>query len=269
MKKKSPGQDAVARNKEAWNASAKHHVASQPWRNLLAAVRNPGFSCLDATLTSLLCRVGIQGKDVVQLGCNNGRECLSLLGLGAKSVVGIDQATEFLGQAEELASVSPHNPRFIEADVYVLPPDLRGQFDMALITIGVLNWMPDIGQFFACVARTLRSGGALVIYETHPFLEMFAPQSNDPFRLAESYFRTQPFVDDRAIVYEGQGQPIGKPSFWYVHRLSAILSGVMSAGLTIAHFEEYAHSNREETYKVYERQLAQLPMCYTLTAIRA
>jgi len=31
-------------------------------------------------LTQLLIEVGIDGKDVVQLGCNNGRECLSLCG---------------------------------------------------------------------------------------------------------------------------------------------------------------------------------------------
>jgi ubiquinone/menaquinone biosynthesis C-methylase UbiE len=135
----------------------------------------------------LLTQTGVDGKDVVQLGCNNGRESLSLFALGARSVVGVDQSGAFLEQARELASRSPHAPQFIEADTHHLPAQLQERFDLALITIGVLNWMPDIGEFFRHVARTLKPGGALVVYETHPFLEMFDPEAVDPFRLASSY----------------------------------------------------------------------------------
>ena len=97
---------------------------------------------------------------------------------------------------------------------------------------------------------------------------MFDPESTDPFRLTESYFRTEPFVDNRTIVYEGRGRESGLSCYWFVHTLSSIFTAITSADLRIAHFQEYAHSNREHTYDVYENQKAQLPMCYTLTAIR-
>ncbi|WP_367153206.1 methyltransferase domain-containing protein, partial [Leisingera sp. F5] len=59
--------------------------------------------------------------------------------------------------------------------MYSLPSGIRRDFDFAVITIGVLNWMPDLGRFFQSVAGLLRPGGRLVIYETHPVLEMFEP----------------------------------------------------------------------------------------------
>jgi SAM-dependent methyltransferase len=258
----------VASNKAAWNASAPHHKTTETWRTLRAAVSRSDFSCFDFTLTQLLASIGVVGKDVIQLGCNNGRECLSLLGLGAQRVVGVDQSSAFLDQARELASVSPHEPEFVEADIHSLPPELNGRFDVALITIGVLNWMPDLGVFFPCVSKTLRRGGTLVVYETHPFLEMFAPESADPFRPTESYFRTTPFVEERVIVYEGESAGKSAPYYWFVHRLSDIFTAVLTSGMRISAFKEFEHSNREEAYAIYEHQQAQLPMCYTLAAIK-
>jgi len=84
----------------------------------------------------------------------------------------------------------------------------------------------------------------------------------------ESYFRTEPFVDDRVIVYDGQSPAKGPLSYWFIHRLSDIVTALITADLTIAHFKEYPHSNREETYDLYQNQKAQLPMCYTLTALK-
>jgi len=261
-------QQAIASNKAAWNESAAHHKATEHWQGLLEAVGEPGFSCLDPTLTALLLQVGIKGRDAVQLGCNNGRESLSLYGLGASSVVGIDQSDAFLAQAAELASRSPHAPEFIETDIHHLPERLHGRFDIALITIGVLNWMPDIALFMRHVASTLKAGGTLVIYETHPFLEVFDPEAANPMLPATSYFRREPFVQHEAIVYEGASKGAAAASYWFVHTLGEIVSAAIAAGLQLRHLQEYPHSNREEVYDQYEDQAAQLPMCYTLTAVK-
>jgi SAM-dependent methyltransferase len=261
-------EKAIACNRDAWNDSARHHKDTPEWRARLTAVGDRDFCCMDDTLRGLLEQVGVDGKDVVQLGCNNGRECLSLFALGARSVVGVDQSEAFLDQARELASRSPHAPEFIEADIHHLPTELHGCFDVALITIGVLNWMPDIGEFFRHVAQTLKPGGSLVMYETHPFLEMFDPESADPYRPDSSYFRSEPFVQDQPIVYEGKVDQQAASSYWFAHTLGAIFTGAIDAGLQISHFKEYPHSNREELYDRYEQQTAQLPLCFTLVALK-
>lgn len=261
-------QQAVARNKAAWDASAALHKDTATWKALLQSVAEPGFSCLDPTITDLLQSVGVAGKTVVQIGCNNGRESLSLFGLGAREVVGVDQSTAFLAQARELADVSPHNPQFIEADIHHLPERLLGRFDIALVTIGVLGWMPDVALFMQHVASTLTPGGTLVIYETHPFLEVFDPQAANPLLPASSYFQRDPFVLQASIVYEGLTEVPGPTSYWYVHTLGSVVSAAIAAHLQIEHLREYPHSNREELYDQYEHQPAQLPLCFTLTAIK-
>lgn len=265
---KSPDHSVIAGNREAWNHSAEYHRNSGAWQKLLTEVSASGFSCFDPVITQLLNKVGITGKAIIQLGCNNGRECLSLMGLGARIAVGVDQSSAFLSQARELAALSPHDSEFVEADIHDLPQALHTRFDVALITIGVLNWMPDLSSFFACAAEILRPGGTLVIYETHPFLEVFDPEADNPFEVAESYFRTEPFVDEAAIVYEGTADAKTVPSYWFIHRLGDIFSALIDAKLEIRHFQEYPHSNREEAYDFYMNRKAQLPMCYTLTATK-
>jgi SAM-dependent methyltransferase len=214
----------------------------------------------------LLQDVGVAGKDVVQLCCNNGRESLSLFGLGARAVVGVDQSRAFLQQARELAALSPYSPEFIETDIHHLPGRLHARFDIALVTIGVLGWMPNVALFMRQVATTLKPGGTLVMYETHPFLEVFDPRAANPLLPASSYFQREPFVLQESIVYEGQGAVEGPTSYWFVHTLGSVVSAAIAAGLQIGHLQEYPHSNREELYDQYEDQAAQLPLCFTLTA---
>ncbi|TFY91249.1 class I SAM-dependent methyltransferase [Pseudomonas nabeulensis] len=261
-------QKAIACNKDAWDQSASLHKATDTWSTLLKSVGDPGFSCLDPTISGVLVEIGVADKDVVQLCCNNGRESLSLYGLGARSVVGVDQSRAFLQQACELAALSPHTPEFIESDIHHLPPQLHERFDIALVTIGVLGWMPDVVQFMRHAASTLKPGGSLVLYETHPFLEVFDPRAPEPLLPATSYFRREPFVLQESIVYEGLGEQAGPTSYWFVHTLGAVVSAAIAANLQISHLQEYPHSNREELYDQYEHQPAQLPLCFTLTATK-
>jgi len=149
-----------------------------------------------------------------------------------------------------------------------LPHSLQARFDIALVTIGVLGWMPDVKQFMRHVASTLKPGGTLVMYETHPFLEVFDPRAQNPFLPASSYFQREPFVLQESIVYEGQGEVAGPTSYWYVHTLGDVVSAAIRADLQITNLQEYPHSNREELYDQYEHQPAQLPMCFTLTATK-
>jgi SAM-dependent methyltransferase len=256
----------TAANRAAWDASAALHARGESWDRLTAGFAEPGFSTLDPTLSAALAKIGLRGKRVVQVGCNNGREILSCLSLGAAEGLGIDQSAEFLGQASDLAARSGLGCRFLCADIYSLPPDTPRGFDLALVTIGVLNWMPDLPGFFASVAGLLGHGGDLLIYETHPFLEVFDPLAPDPFTPASSYFRTEPFILDEAIVYDGQTAPAVPPSYWFVHTMGAILNAIMDAGLVLTRLDEFAHSNREVDYDKYENREAQLPMCYLLTA---
>jgi len=257
----------VAANKAAWDEAAPHHRAGASFAALLKGFAMPGFSCLDAVANEVLGGLQPAGKAVAQLCCNNGREILSVKNLGAGPCVGFDQSAAFLAQARELAAAGRLDCRFVEGDVYRIPKEFDGAFDIVLVTIGVFGWMPDLGAFFDVVARLLRGGGALFVYEQHPIMIMFEPgDSRDPDRPVHSYFRREPFVEDDVIVYEGNVDRRGGTHYWFAHTLSDILSGCIARGLRIAHFREYPHNISSEPFDRYDGRRAQLPQSYTLVA---
>lgn len=257
----------TALNRAAWNASAPLHGTGAGWDDLCALVAQGG-SVLDDTITAALQDAGIGGARVVQVGCNNGREVFSAMALGAAEGWGIDQSDGFLALAATLNKLSPHAARFLQADIYALPADTPRDFDIAFITIGVLNWMPDLHRFFASVAGLLRTGGQLVIYETHPMLEMFDPASSTPHSPAFSYFRTEPHIETETITYDGTGTADGPEAHWFPHTLSAIVQAALDAGLSLTALHEYPASIREVEYDIYEDREAQIAMSYLLRAVK-
>ncbi|WP_027854528.1 class I SAM-dependent methyltransferase [Marinobacterium litorale] len=252
-------------NKAAWDASAHLHAQGRSWDELLQAASHPDFNVLDDCLTATLTHLGLAGRNAVQIGCNNARELLSLAALGFKPSLGIDQSSRFLAQGAELASKTKLNPRLLEANIYQLPTGL-GRYDLALITIGVINWMPDLQGFFKAVRGLVSKGGRLVIYETHPILEVFDPAGTNPFLPEMSYFDKSPVKIEEAITYDGTSGGAGETGYWFVHTLGDIVTACVGNGFQIQRLEEHAHSNREEEYAIYENQSGQLPLCYTLVA---
>lgn len=256
----------TAANRAAWDASAPAHGQSADWARLLEQAAGPGLMRLDPTLTAALRAIGPEGRRAVQVCCNNGRELLSLARLGAVPALGIDQSDGFLAQARQLAAAAGSDCAFLQADIYDLPEDTPRGFDLCLITIGALNWMPDLPGFFRIVAGLLAPGAALVIYETHPILDMFDLDGDTPMVATRSYFDPGPVSFDEIITYDGSDAGKGATSYWFPHTMGAIVSAVAAAGLRIERLEEHPHHNREVEYDLFEGQAAQLPLCYTLTA---
>lgn len=257
-------------NQKAWDASAQHHRRSEEWQSQIKGFVKPGYTTFDPTMTNLLHQVGVKGKRVVQVGCNNGREIASAVSLGASVAHGIDQSAQFLEQAAELKALvdnwSDSQCEFTCSDIYDLPATVPNDFDLCFITIGVLNWMPDLPGFFRVVANLLASGGTVLIYETHPFLEMFEPKSENPSMPVYSYFKKTPYVSSEAITYDGSVSESNCPSYWFSYSIGTILNACMAANLSLTDFQEYPHSNREVDFDIYQNQTAQLPMCYSLIA---
>lgn len=264
--------DYVAANLAAWDASAPYHEQGAGFAGLLEAFREPGFSCLDGVLSERLTALGLAGKDVAQICCNNGREILSVKNLGAAGCVGFDQSAAFLAQARRLAAAAPDGGidcTFVEGDAYQVPAAYNGAFDIVLITIGVFGWMPDLGGFFDVVVRLLRPGGALLVYEQHPIMQMFEPGAADPMTPVNSYFKAEPFEDEGAIVYDGTaGLPV-PTQYWFVYTLGDLMTAALDRSLAIEHFREYPHNINAQQFEIYDGQPAQLPQSYTLVARKA
>ncbi len=256
-------------NRRVWNQSAPVHRSTDRFGVLLDGFGRPGYSCLDSTETARLGAIGVAGKQVAQLCCNNGRELLSIKNMGAAHCVGFDQSSGFLAQAHELAAAGPIECRFVETSIYDIAHEFDAAFDLIVITIGVFGWMPDLGGFFDVVNRLLRPGGHLFVHEQHPITNMFEPGNADPYALAESYFRAEPFEENELIVYEQEDAAEGETSYWFVHTLGDLITACLDRDLALVHFAESPTNISSDYYDVYANQAAQLPLSYTLTARKA
>ncbi|MEM7523022.1 MAG: class I SAM-dependent methyltransferase [Pseudomonadota bacterium] len=258
------GETYVAANLKAWEEAAPIHARHNLAR-LKAEIARPGFCALDDVATARLKALGVDGADIVQICCNNGIELLSTKAMGAGRCVGIDGAAGFVEQARALADAGGLEAEFITADVHDLPPGLNQSFDIGLITIGVLSWMPDIDRFFGIVSSLLRHGGALLIHEHHPILEMMEPgAAEDPVAWELSYFKETPYVDDSGLDYYGGETYAATPNNSFMHKMSDTIMAGLKAGLAVEHFEELPDHISNSWYNVEASGIG-LPMSYVLT----
>lgn len=258
--------DAIAANRAAWDASADYHRDDPQWRALLEGFATPGFSVLDAVETAMFERLDVAGKAVAQLCCNNAREVLSVKNLGASRCVGFDQSANFIEQGRELAAAGGIDAELVVTDVYAIDASYDGGFDVVLVTIGAIGWMPDLPSFMTVAARLLRTGGHLFMHEQHPIVDMFDPHGSTPFEPTEPYFTDRPYVSDEPIVYHGQDiEPVGE-SYWYTHTLADIFRACLGNGLAIREFDEYPDNISTPDWAKYEQRPARLPLSYALLA---
>lgn len=256
-------KDITGANLAAWDEAAPLH-RSQNMEELMAAFRKPGFSCLDKVETAILQRLGVVGKDVAQLCCNNGQELLSVKNIGGGRCVGFDGAAGFIDQARELTAAGSIDCTFVCTDIYDIEAAYDGMFDLITVTIGVLSWMPDLAGFYEVAERILRSSGAMFIYEQHPILEMVEPgKPETPVVLEYSYFRHDPFIETNGLDYYGGGTYKSKPLYSYIHKMSDVIMAGVETGFSVEHFEELPEHISNTWYNV-ERHEPQLPMSYTL-----
>ena len=253
-------------NRDAWNEVMPRHqkAAREKWDR---AFKQPGFVHLRSVEIDLLNRVGVKGKTIAHLCCNNGIELLSLKNLGAAACVGFDICDEAIKEAQERAESCGMACRFVRCDVYDIAAEYDNQFDMVYITTGALGWLPDLNRFFARAAALLRQNGCVFIYDSHPFAEMLPFDSSAhpaSLSIVEPYFKTDPHVDYGGLDYVGHSEYSSvKPQYWFVHTLSSILMSLIANGMAIEHFSEYETDISAGHHQI-EALKAGVPLSYIL-----
>ena len=227
-------------NRIAWDEAAPRHAAYNN-DSLFEEVRDPAFVSFDDDMRATLQSVGVAGKRAIQLGCNNGRETLSLRNLGATRSVGIDASAGFLAHGRELLRLAgaENDVELVEADVYELPSGYQGQFDLVLVTIGVISWMPELERFFEVIAGLLEPGGRLVMQEMHPVLFMYEENADGgPSTPCYSYFSDDVWEETSGLDYYSHETYEAAPNYSFMHRLDQVLMAGIDSGLQLERFRE-------------------------------
>jgi SAM-dependent methyltransferase len=152
----------------------------------------------------------VDGKHVLHLQCATGEATAELVELGAL-VTAVDASAEEIEIARERAP----DVAYYNADVHELPLELhRGRFDLVFTGGDVLGSIRDLDQWLAGITTTLRPGGTLLLYDSHPVTERVDPLGH----WRDNYFETS---DERA---------------W---RLEEVVNGMIEAGLRVTKLAEF------------------------------
>jgi len=233
-------EDYTNANRIAWNETASKH-ASQNNAALFEMFKDPEYVSFTGDILQTLQQVDVRGKSIIQLCCNDGRETLSLRNMGAERCVGIDAAEEFLAYGEEMIKIAgaENQVQLIHSDVYNLPDDLKGCFDIVLTTIGVLGWMPDLEEFFGVIQSLLKPDGKLVMEEMHPVLLMYDENPESGISsLQYSYFSQQIWEETDGLDYYSGEKYDSRPNYSFMYRLDEILMAGIDSGLNLVSFKE-------------------------------
>lgn len=261
--------DYTEANRLAWNeVMPRHQAANQNKWNQRFSV--PGYTLFEEPERAQLKKVGIEGKAICHLCCNNGVELMSLKNMGAKRCVGFDISNAAIEEARQRSEQTQIQCEFICTDVYALSADYRGEFDLVYLSIGCLGWLPDISIFLTKVDQLLKAGGQVFIYEQHPFTEMISSDDDktaDPLKIIGPYFKAEPYEETDGVDYVGKTTYESKPMYWFVWTLSDILNGLIKAGLQIHFFQEY-EKDISANHSRNESAGAAIPLSYILIATK-
>jgi SAM-dependent methyltransferase len=254
-------------NKIAWEQTAAEHEKSQ-FDRLCQKFAQGNYNYLGEIETQAFQNLGLQGKSVVQLACNNGRELISIKNLGAERVVGFDISEPFIQQGHKLAELAKVDAELIASDVYQIPSSYYQQFDIAFISVGALMLMPNLQELMALIGKLLRQDAHIFIYERHPMLDMFHwSDQNDPPVIIDSYFRETERRVDKVCNYWTKEEYSCSPMYLFHHKLSDIFQALLQNGFEILDFQEYEH-DISEVFVAFEKLTLKPALSYSLLAKR-
>jgi 2-polyprenyl-3-methyl-5-hydroxy-6-metoxy-1,4-benzoquinol methylase len=182
----------------------------------------------------------ITGKRVLHLQCHIGRDTLCLARRGA-TVTGLDFSSAALAVARRLANETGLKADFVEGTVDQAPQLVPGPFDLVFTTWGTICWLPDVKQWAKIIASVLAPGGELYFADAHPGFNVLEEVAG---QLVPSYdFQTpadRPLLFANETTYTGDSTIMtNRSTREWIHSLSAVLGGLIDAGLTITMFREH------------------------------
>jgi len=220
-------------NQKAWNDKTEVHLNADFYEH---ATFLAGKNTLKAPELEVLGDVA--GKRILHLQCHFGQDSLSLSRMGAK-VTGLD----FSDKAIEIAKLTNTqlglDAEFVCSDVYQLPDELIGQFDIVFTSYGTIGWLPELKSWAETIKKALVPGGKFVMVDFHPFVWTF---DNDVKNIEYDYFNGEPIIEEIQGTYADRNAPITTQTISWNHGIGEILNTLIQAGISIQEFSEMDYS---------------------------
>jgi SAM-dependent methyltransferase len=221
----------------------------------------------------------VRGKTLLHLQCHFGIDTISWARQGA-TVTGVDFSANAVAQARSLAAEVGVEARFIESNIYDLPRNLDGQFDVVFTSYGVLGWLPDLKRWAQVAAHFVKPGGTFYIAEFHPFPWVF----DDSAGVDDLYVKYPYFPQDEPLAFEYDGTYAVREAkiehrltYNFPFPLGDVVTSLIDAGLRIDFLHEFPFSTYQclpfteerEDKKVYlTKHDGSLPLLFSIKATK-
>lgn len=265
-------------NRQSWNAATKQHHSHKP--DLIEHYKD-GHNNLYPEDVAIL--GDVTGKSLVHLQCNDGQDTLSIAKHLDADVLGVDISDEAVTFAQKMSDETNIAAQFIRADIFDWFEDNQTQYDVVYTSYGALIWISDISRWASGIAKTLKTGGKVVMIDFHQTGLMFDFDWNPTYDAMGGKVSPSDGVGDYVgDDYEGAFKNPHK-AYEFSWSPSEIITALMNAGLNLTHFKEYPYMNgwqcypdmREEVIDGENRSYSQfyapdnkptIPMMYSIIA---
>jgi SAM-dependent methyltransferase len=220
-------------NQKAWNDKTLVHLTSDFYDQTTFlegknSLKKPELDVLG----------DVRGKRILHLQCHFGQDTLSLARMGA-IVTGLDFSNVAIENAVKINDQLGLNASFVCADVYSLPDDLIGQFDIVFTSYGTIGWLPELASWAETIKKALVPGGKFIMVDFHPFIWTF---DNDVQKIEYDYFNSEPIIEEIEGTYADRNAPIKTQTISWNHGIGEILNTLIRAGISIQEFSEMDYS---------------------------
>lgn len=182
----------------------------------------------------------VAGKSLLHLQCHFGLDTLSWASLGAE-VTGIDFSKKSIALARSLSQKLGVPATFVQSDVYGLPANLTGQFDIVFTSHGVLWWLPDIAGWARVVSHFLKPGGTFLVVDGHPLASVFDNDNPSELKVKYTYFpSTEPLRFEVQGSYAASDPDYKGVEYGWTHSMSEYINSLIDAGLRIESLREFS-----------------------------
>ncbi|MBC8141971.1 MAG: class I SAM-dependent methyltransferase [Armatimonadetes bacterium] len=214
----------------------------------------------------------------IHLQCAGGKDTLSLLNLGAKRVVGVDISDRMIEVARAKSAQLAAPAQWYRADVLETPDALNGVADLVYTGRGAIGWLMDLEAWARVVARLLKPGGKLYLFDGHPIGWVWD--------LAASEYRFDPdprygnYFDEKVATAQGWSEsyiaadavPVTAEQAKKHERqwtLSAIVNAVIAAGLRVERIGEHPDAFWTQYPHMPDDVRRRLPNTFSLLATKS
>jgi SAM-dependent methyltransferase len=258
-----------AANRLAWDEAAEDYE-----RRLAGSIERlcAGRSSLLPVELGLLGDLHGRCEHAVHVQCAGGEDTLSLWLAGAGRVTGIDFSPRMLDLARRLAAALDAPATWVEADVLDLPHVLDATADLVYTGRGSVMWVQDLERWAAGLARLLKPGGRLVLFEGHPAEWLFDGDGHGGWILTEyDYFAGPEASRGWSTAYIERLSLPDEEQAWKFARawtLGEVVTALLGSGLRVEAVAEHPVDWYGGHRDVHPAERGRLPLSFSVTATR-